>query len=305
MSDSDVIGRILRAAGLVVRSIEPTEPVHPQLVQYQATDWDFMLSRADVMGRVVVADDGQVSLARMAVDGAPSLRITYGDDVVYGFEFEVDATRQDPSIEGEAWDVGNRTMTQPPKQARDTALPQGNLDVPTVAGRKLGFGVHRLVHPAPWPPRSWSPGQAHGPRPPGDDPRADDHPRPGCDQADAGRRARGDRRPVQREGPGHRRPPSGLRGRLADGPAVRARARIATVAATTSSTSRRPGSCPRSPGSRSASSPASRTTRGSNTARRCSSRGPAKTPRRSGPGWRLPTPAPGEASCSGPRRATR
>ena len=59
-------------AGLQKGAIEATEPKHAQIVQYYATDWDFILSRADIQGLVVVASDGGFALQKIAADGSPS-----------------------------------------------------------------------------------------------------------------------------------------------------------------------------------------------------------------------------------------
>ena len=69
-TDDAIVRQIVTDAGLAVGTLAATTPEHPEMVQYRATDWDFILSRADAQGQLVLVDDGAVSLAPMA---APAL----------------------------------------------------------------------------------------------------------------------------------------------------------------------------------------------------------------------------------------
>src|SRR5690242_601555 len=93
-SDSDAIKSLITGAGLSIGRIPITRPCHKVLVQYESTDWDFILSRADAQGLVVVVLDGSVSLKKMDPSETPTLEATYGSDDVRDIHFEVDATTQ-------------------------------------------------------------------------------------------------------------------------------------------------------------------------------------------------------------------
>jgi phage protein D len=56
--DGDIVRKLARAARLRLGRIDATRVRHQEIVQFQATDWDFLLSRADVNGQVVIVDDG-------------------------------------------------------------------------------------------------------------------------------------------------------------------------------------------------------------------------------------------------------
>ena len=48
-----------------------TKPKHTELIQYYATDWDFIVSRADAQGLVIDAHRGKISVKPMVVDRRP------------------------------------------------------------------------------------------------------------------------------------------------------------------------------------------------------------------------------------------
>jgi Rhs element Vgr protein len=146
MSDSDVIAKLVNAAGLKAGTIESTEPAHKSLVQYDCTDWDFIVSRADVMGLVVVAADGTLSAKAPGGAGAPKFELQFGRDEVYDFEFEADAGHQNGDLSASAWDPKSQKTQDSAAQAPAAAL--GNLDGSNLAGL-IGFapGVMRSMVP--------------------------------------------------------------------------------------------------------------------------------------------------------------
>jgi Rhs element Vgr protein len=146
-TDHEIIGQIIQNAGLEKDSIEATEPKHAEIVQYYATDWDFILSRADIQGLIVVADDGSISLQRIAVNGQPKVTFEWGITEIYNFEIEVDANHQYNGLEGIAWDLKNQKRT-PATQAEAFGLLQGNLDGGQIA-QTIGFDSYRLTHAVP------------------------------------------------------------------------------------------------------------------------------------------------------------
>lgn len=150
VSDSEAIGKILQAAGLKKGKLEATKPKHPELVQYRATDWDFILSRAEVQGQLVVADDGAVSMAPLAVKGSAKRKFELGIDELYNLEIEADAGHQVAGVESSGWDPKKQKLT-PPKKAKAVRLAPGNLDGKRLAGA-VGFDDTLLSHPVPLAP---------------------------------------------------------------------------------------------------------------------------------------------------------
>ncbi len=71
MTDKEIIDKIITTGGLEETSIAATKPHHKEMVQYYCTDWDFILSRADVNGLWVLADDGKITVDKPNLKGKP------------------------------------------------------------------------------------------------------------------------------------------------------------------------------------------------------------------------------------------
>ena len=79
--DDAVIKKILGQYGLSAK-VDSTGIEIPQLVQYYCTDWDFVLTRAQNNGLVVITDGKQVKVCKPNVSASPVLTITYGDNLI-------------------------------------------------------------------------------------------------------------------------------------------------------------------------------------------------------------------------------
>jgi Rhs element Vgr protein len=131
MLDSAVIGNLISAAGLT-GDVSSTSTEHTDLVQYYVSDWDFVVSRAEANGLLVIATDGKLTVKAPETSSEPTLEVTYGDDLI-GFEAEMDARTQFSSATASSWSPGEQaeqTATAPPPKLNQ----QGNLDAATLAG---------------------------------------------------------------------------------------------------------------------------------------------------------------------------
>jgi Rhs element Vgr protein len=132
-TDSDIINKVISDGGGKAGSIAATKGTHPMMVQYRSTDWDFIVSRADANGHLVVVDDGEISTIEATAGGAASLTIEYGVSDVFNMEMEVDIRHQHQSVESFAWDANNFDLTAP-KAGAELSLAQGNLEPSAMAG---------------------------------------------------------------------------------------------------------------------------------------------------------------------------
>lgn len=149
VTDSDVMASLIADAGLKTGVIDSTTIRHHELVQYQATDWDFMLSRAEVLGLGVSVHRGAVSVRRLALSG-PRRRLDHGVDDVAEISLELDGSQPWAAINGIGWDLTNGQATSP-EAATPPEVPVGNLDVEAVANA-LGGSEEILLHPAVFEP---------------------------------------------------------------------------------------------------------------------------------------------------------
>lgn len=133
--DSEVMEQIIGDYGGLSSDVEATSLTHRELVQHHCTDWDFVLSRAEVNGRLVIVDDGKVQVKEPDTKQAPTLQVTYGATLLE-FEAEMDARTQWKSVEAKAWDYTNQTMFEHTSDGAAVTEP-GN-----ITGSRLAEGIN-------------------------------------------------------------------------------------------------------------------------------------------------------------------
>ncbi|MDR1679402.1 MAG: type VI secretion system tip protein VgrG [Prevotellaceae bacterium] len=109
--DSEAIQEIIGKYSPLSPSVEVTKTKYNELVQYYATDWDFMLSRADANGLVVVTDGKNISVKKPDVTAGAKLKITYGTDLIE-FNGRLSAAGSQGSTEAFAWNHTKQEITK-------------------------------------------------------------------------------------------------------------------------------------------------------------------------------------------------
>lgn len=132
-NDSSIISKIISGNGLSSGTVQATKVQHKRLVQYYTTDWDFMLSRAEINGLFISVKDGKISALPPNIEAPATLSVNFGIDEIYDFEVEADARNQYETIESSVWDVKGQQLTAP-KKAKSFNLKQGNLTAKKLAG---------------------------------------------------------------------------------------------------------------------------------------------------------------------------
>lgn len=107
-TDSAVMSQLVQNAGLTA-SIASTTPQLEELTQFQATDWDFLVTRAEANGQVVWANNGTVKTFAPDPTTSAVLSLTYGLDVME-VRLEEDARTQYPSVTVSSWDPVTQAM---------------------------------------------------------------------------------------------------------------------------------------------------------------------------------------------------
>jgi Rhs element Vgr protein len=131
MKDSDVMEDLIGKYGMD-KDVNPTTYTHKQLVQYNSTDWDFMLCRADANGMLCFIDDNKVSISKPVFTGNPALTVQFGATVL-DLDAEIDARFQYKSITGSTWNYTTQELSED-TEAETAQIPEaGNLDKDTLA----------------------------------------------------------------------------------------------------------------------------------------------------------------------------
>ncbi|MBK8638424.1 MAG: type VI secretion system tip protein VgrG [Chromatiaceae bacterium] len=111
--DSAVASELLGKYGSqgVSSQVASTDVTHPQLLQYQATDWDFMIARLEAAGHICFAEAGKVTTVKPALDGAPVADIGFGATVLE-LDADIDARTQSGGIKAAAWDPSGQKLQE-------------------------------------------------------------------------------------------------------------------------------------------------------------------------------------------------
>lgn len=141
-TDSDAMTALIGEHGLEA-DVTATALTHKALVQHYCSDWDFLLTRAEANGLVVIADAGQVTVAPPAETPTAVLKVSWGVDLIE-MEADIDARHQLASVQAKAWDPSQRALVEAEAADPATVAAQGNLDGETLAA-VLGLSEYTLV----------------------------------------------------------------------------------------------------------------------------------------------------------------
>ena len=138
-TDSDVMRQLIGNAGLTA-DVSPTSVMLPALIQYYATDWDFLLSRAEANGTVVRTFNNTVSVFDPAADTASVITLTYGENIL-SVNAELNAVTQLAEVTATAWSFQDQKLVT--AQAASSLAGPGNLSSKALAG-VIGLDSYRL-----------------------------------------------------------------------------------------------------------------------------------------------------------------
>lgn len=126
LKDSEIIKNIMDTYS-GVGEIDVTTAKHKEMVQYYCTDWDFVLSRAEANGMLVLFRTKDVGARKLkkgfnfkkpefaAVsknsEKEDSLKLTFGDNIVE-IEADMDARDQYESVTGHFWDYSKQSVVK-------------------------------------------------------------------------------------------------------------------------------------------------------------------------------------------------
>jgi Rhs element Vgr protein len=139
--DSDVIEELIGLHGLQ-KDVGATAPTLPEVVQYRATDWDFVVCRAEANGHVVAVRDGKVTVAPPATGTAPVVSAHYGATVLE-LDAEIDARWQPKALTATSWSATDQGLLEA-EAAEPSGATGGDLSADDLAD-VVGNG-NRLRH---------------------------------------------------------------------------------------------------------------------------------------------------------------
>ena len=156
--DSDVFREILSSYAME-GDVESTEGTRKELVQYDCTDWDFLVGRAEANGLLVLTEGDAMAVIKPDFSLEPVISLVYGATMLE-FEARADARDQVPGVTCKAWDAANQEMLATDAES-SPAVEQGNFDGDALASA-AGRGELVLQHTGSLPEeelRSWAEGR--------------------------------------------------------------------------------------------------------------------------------------------------
>jgi len=125
------------------KDVTPTTTKYHEVVQYDTTDWDFLLCRTDAYGMVVTTEDGKIKITKPDLSQAAALSVQYGTSVLE-LDAELDARFQSERLKAISWDAANQQVLE--AEARDmVGTANGNLSAKDLA-KTLENQIQTLHH---------------------------------------------------------------------------------------------------------------------------------------------------------------
>ena len=123
-TDSSIISKVIGNYGDLSADVSSTEGELPEVVQYYATDWDFVVARAEYNGMLVTTNAGKISVKDPNSETDTIMDVTYGKDILE-FDAQLDSYSQLKSIKANAWDMKNQKIIT--GEASQSNYSQGNV----------------------------------------------------------------------------------------------------------------------------------------------------------------------------------
>ncbi|MBN1929440.1 MAG: type VI secretion system tip protein VgrG [Chlorobiaceae bacterium] len=140
--ESDVMEEIIGAYELQ-SDVTATTPEPDSIVQYESTDWDFLLCRAEANGMVVMAANDSVTVAPPDTSASPAVTVRYGATVLE-LDAELDARVQESGITASAWNPADQELVET-EAAEPSTTGNGNLS-PSDLAEALGGEAAVIRH---------------------------------------------------------------------------------------------------------------------------------------------------------------
>lgn len=142
ITDSEIIEELIGNYGLSAE-VEATDVQHAEMVQYDTTDWDFMVTRAEANGKLVFVDDGTVEVKAPDTGQDPILSLIHGSTIIE-FEAAIDARNQLAAAKCTSWDYSSQELIEEETDSISFS-EQGNLAVDDLA-EVIGLDALSMRH---------------------------------------------------------------------------------------------------------------------------------------------------------------
>jgi len=130
VKDSDIATALLDTYTLT-GNIEETPVTHAEMVQFDCSDWDFMISRVESMGFAAIAKDGKIDVIKPLIEETALATLRFGTNLIE-FDAAIDGTGQYGSVKAQAWDPSAQGLIEVNANEPEWTTA-GNLDAAEVS----------------------------------------------------------------------------------------------------------------------------------------------------------------------------
>jgi len=141
-SDSEIIEEICKKVS-VKTDVESTSAKHKEMVQHYVTDWDFIVSRAEMNGLPVLTDDNTLTIKKIDTSASPVLTLVYGSTLME-FEAEMDAKSQYSAVKSYSWSYKDQAIAD--ADAADPSITESGNIKSTELADVIGLSEYSLKH---------------------------------------------------------------------------------------------------------------------------------------------------------------
>lgn len=141
-TDSDVFSEIISKYGLE-EDVENTSYEHNELVQFNSSDWDFLVSRAQANGKLCFVENGKISIKKPDTTQESVQSVAFGSTIL-DFDGEIDARNQFSKMSTYSWNQGDQEIVELEAVNPNVAL-NGNLTASDLAS-VIGLDNYELKH---------------------------------------------------------------------------------------------------------------------------------------------------------------
>ncbi|MCD6063678.1 MAG: vgrG [Flavipsychrobacter sp.] len=128
--DSDAISTILDEYSQK-KEVEDTTVTHEHLLQYNATDWDFTVMRAEMNGLVVINENEKITVKKPDLSPDAVLELFYGSSILE-FEAELDARTSYKEWKVKTWSAADQQLQE--EEGTSSLAEEGNLSSTDISG---------------------------------------------------------------------------------------------------------------------------------------------------------------------------
>ncbi len=132
VKDSEIADTLIGNHGITVGTIEATKKQHPEMVQFDCSDWDFLVSRMDINGKLVLVNNGSIDIKTPDFSGTPVLTLQYGA-TIHDFDAEMDARNQYKAVKAIAWDHSSQEVLEANGKDPSAIKDNGNFSATQLA----------------------------------------------------------------------------------------------------------------------------------------------------------------------------